>query len=467
VPNFNPEQLAAWTGGRWTRPPAGPLTGFHFDSRQMRPGLVFVAIKTAARDGHAFLAAAAQAGAAAALVATPDARVDLPQLVVGDPLGAWQAIAREHRRAFAGPVVGISGSAGKTSTKDLLALLLGGASCGVVATEGNFNNHLGVPLTLTRIDPAEHRFAVVEAGINAPGEMTPLAAMIQPDVAIVTLVAPAHTEALGGIDGVAREKSRLPAATRVGGVAIFSRATAEQAAFRDLAVRRMIVERAEVVRPAEPPKDRVFFAITHRGEETAVALAYGPPPPLNFTFRRVSDGMAQNAVLAICAALWLGVARESIQARLREWRPAAMRGEIRHVDGRLLYLDCYNANPASMADALAAFAGIAPEAAPRLYVLGGMEELGAHAADYHRELGRTLALRPGDQVYLIGPHAAVVAEALRARGHAAPAVQVMETLAPAAAALAEWPGAIFVKGSRRYALEQVLAGAAGEVLAHA
>jgi UDP-N-acetylmuramoyl-tripeptide--D-alanyl-D-alanine ligase len=118
-------------------------------------------------------------------------------------------------------VVGISGSAGKTSTEDLLALLLGGSTSGVVATEGNLNNHIGVPLTLTRIDPPQHRVAVVEAGISAPGEMAPLAAMIEPDVAIITLVAAAHTEALGGLEGVAREKALLPAAVRADGLALF------------------------------------------------------------------------------------------------------------------------------------------------------------------------------------------------------------------------------------------------------
>src|SRR5581483_7995819 len=142
-----------------------------------------------------------------------------------------------------------------------------------------------------------------------------------------------------------------------------------------------------------PPPDKVFYAVAQRGESTAVSLAYGPPPPLTFTFRRVSDGMAENAVLAICAALGLGVPREAIQARLAQWQPAPMRGEIRREDGRLLYLDCYNANPASMADALAAFGAIAPPAEPRLFVLGGMEELGESAAAHHRALGRSVPLR--------------------------------------------------------------------------
>ncbi|MBI5688503.1 MAG: UDP-N-acetylmuramoyl-tripeptide--D-alanyl-D-alanine ligase [Verrucomicrobia bacterium] len=466
VPHFDPQQLADWTGGRWTSPPAVPLTSFHFDSRQLQPGAVFVAVRTAQRDGHDFLAAAARAGAGAALVGKPDPAVALPQLVVADPVGAWHAIAREHRRRFAGPVVGISGSAGKTSTKDLLALLLGGPTAGVIATEGNFNNHLGVPLTLTRIDPQQHRLAVIEAGINLPGEMDALATMIEPDVAIITLVAAAHTEALGGIEGVAREKARLPAATRTSGVAVFSRETAEHAPFRELGVRRMEVERAEVVRPAEPPKDRVYFAITHRSDETAVALAYGPPPPRRFVFRRVSDGMAQNAVLAICAALWLGVTEQEIQSRLRDWRPAALRGEVREIDGRMFYLDCYNANPASMADALATFDAIAPVATPRLFVLGCMEELGPEAPAHHRALGRRLRLRDGDQLYVTGTWASAVVAGVEEQGRGRAQVRVVEDLEPVRAALHDWPGAVFVKGSRKYALERALEGVVGEV-AHA
>ena len=464
MPVFSPDQLARWADGCWTNRPAAALTSFHFDSRALAAGAVFVAIQTAQRDGHAYLAAAARAGAAAALVAKPDPALALAQLVVRDPLVAWHAIAREHRRAFRGPVVGISGSAGKTSTKDLLAVLLGGTAGGVVATEGNLNNHLGVPLTLTRLDPVRHAFAVIEAGVNAPGEMRPLADMIEPDIALITLIAPAHTAALGGLEGVAREKALLPAATRPGGVAVFTRATAEFPPFRDLGVRQLIVERAEVVRPAEPPKDKVYFAVTQRGDETALALAYGPPPPLAFTLRRVSDGMAQNVALAICAALWLGVSRETIQQRLGDWHPAPLRGEIRQRDGHLLYLDCYNANPASMADALASFTAIAPVAEPRLYLLGCMEELGAEAAEHHRALGRRVPLRADDRVFIIGTHAVAVAAGLQERGHGAPQVQIVGSLAPVAAVLAEWRGAAFVKGSRRYALEQVLADTAAEVV---
>ena len=456
MPEFTPSFLAEVTGGRWTSEPGTALSAFGFDTRKLRPGDVFVALKTEKRDGHDFLADAKNANASAALVSTPNAAVRLPQLVVRDTLTAFQAIAREHRRAFRGPVIGISGSAGKTSTKDLLALLLGGASCGVVATEGNLNNHIGVPLTLTRIDPAQHAYAVIEAGISTPGEMQPLADMIEPDVSLITLIAPAHTEELGGVEGVAREKAVLAAATRATGVAVFAKATGDFAAFRELGVRTMTVERAEVVRPAEPPKDKVYFAVTHRANETALALAYGPPPPLTFSFRRVSDGMAQNAVLAICTALWLGVSRETIQARLAGWQPGRLRGEVRQSDGRLLYLDCYNANPASMADALATFVAIAPASAPRLYLLGCMEELGAEAAAHHHALGQSLPLRGQDQLLVVGTHAHDVCAGALERGDFTRQIQIVASLEPMAAAFAEWRGAVFIKGSRRYQLEKIL-----------
>ena len=390
-------------------------------------------------------------------MAVPNPALALPQLVVADPLAALQAIAQAHRRAFTGPVVGITGSAGKTSTKDLLALLLGGEAAGVLATAGNLNNHIGVPLTLTRLDPAVHKYAVIEAGISAPGEMASLAAMIEPDVAINTLVAAAHTAGLGSLEEVAHEKALLPAAVRTAGVAIFPHQSEAFTAFRQLGVRRMVVERAEVIRPDPPPQDRIYFTVTQRGDTTAIAIAYGAPPPLCFTLCRVSDGMAQNAVLAICAALWLGVPSAQIQTRLAAWQPLSLRGEIRREGGRLLYLDCYNANPAAMADALAAFKSVAPAALPRLYVLGCMEELGAESASYHHALGRSLLLRPDDFLFVIGDQAHEVCAGVLQNGNFTQQIQIVSTLEPVAARLAGWSGAVFVKGSRRYQLETILA----------
>lgn len=456
MPTFSPEFLAHVTGGTWTRLPETNLNGFVQDTRQLAPGQIFVAIRTDRRDGHAFLDDARKAGASAALVSRSDPGIALPQLVVPDTVAAFQAVAREHRRAFRRPVIGISGSAGKTSTKNLLAALLGGQPT-VLATEGNLNNHLGVPLTLTRLDPTVHRYAVIEAGISEEGEMAPLASMIEPDVGIITLVAPAHLETLGSLANVAREKATLLSAA---GVAIFNKSCLEFPAFRDLKVKTMVVEPAEVVRPAVPAEDKVYFAISHRDEQTSVSIAYGPPPPLMFTFPRVSDGMAQNAVLAICASLWLGIAPEKIRQRLQGWQPTAMRGEVRREKDRLVYLDCYNANPASMADALANFYQIAPSGEPRLLILGGMEELGADSQRYHRDLGRMLHLRPGDFCYLIGAEAESVRMGAIESGNRAEQFTILPSVEPVAAHVAAFHGSIFVKGSRRHALERAVSAIA-------
>src|SRR5260370_815073 len=172
MPAFSPDKRATWTGGSWTRIPGGSVTGFNQDTRTLSAGQVFVALRTDRRDGHDFLPDAQQGGAVAALVGRKVTGTTLPQLVTADPLGAFQRIARQHRREYLGTVVGVTGSVGKTSTKDLLALLLGG-SPDVLATEGNLNNYIGVPLTLTRLDAA-HRAAVIEAGISLPGEMAGL-----------------------------------------------------------------------------------------------------------------------------------------------------------------------------------------------------------------------------------------------------------------------------------------------------
>jgi UDP-N-acetylmuramoyl-tripeptide--D-alanyl-D-alanine ligase len=454
MPTFTPDFLAGVTGGHWIRRPERPLTGFSQDTRSLAPGQVFVAVRTERRDGHDFLTAAAERGAGAALVARAGAPETLPQLVVADPLAAFQAIARAHRRRFRGPVIGVTGSAGKTSTKNLLATLLGGEPS-VLATEGNLNNHLGVPLTLTRLDPEVHAYAVIEAGISVPGDMDPLAAMIEPDLALVTLVAPAHLEGMGTLEAIAAEKAKLPLAA---GLAVLPAAVRVFAAFRGLEGRTLTIEPAEVIRPPVLPPDRAYYAVSHRDATTAISLAYGRPPPEMYGLGRVSDGMAQNAVLAICTALRLGIGPETVRARLAQWRPAGLRGELRRDGDRLLYLDCYNANPVSMADALAAFRRLAPEAEPRLLVLGSMEELGPESRHYHLALGRGLALRPQDRCVAIGGQAEAVRQGALDAGAVADQVETVEGIDAVRERIAVFRGAVFIKGSRKYALERALGG---------
>lgn len=456
---FSSSQLVTWTGGRWTAPPVQPLTGFTMDSRQLRPGQVFVALRTAKRDGHDFLPQAAAAGAGAALVASANPALALPQLVVTDPLAAFQTIAREHRSEFHGTVVGVTGSVGKTSTKDLLTVLLGGAP-GVLATEGNLNNHIGVPLTLTRLDPAVHRAAVIEAGINAPGEMATLAAMIEPDHAVVTLVAPAHLEKLGAIENVAAEKATLPAFTRRGGLQVFPVSCWAFEEFQLLANPLILVpeQEDEVCVTGRTVK----FGVVQRPERTELKL----DGRRTFNLRRVSGGMAQNTALALALASELGVDDATLQARLEQWTPSKWRGELRQSGAATVYCDFYNANPASMSDAIDAFNEMVGEDRPRLYVLGCMEELGAEAAMFHHALGRALRLRPQDRAFVIGDHAAAVCAGATEAGRPAGQVQAVNAIEPVRVVLANFTGSVFLKGSRRYQLETLLEPAQ-PVTAHA
>lgn len=457
MPTFDPDALAAWTGGSWTGRPQAP-TGFSADSRHLSPGQAFVALRTERRDGHDFLGAALASGAAAALVARAVRGVDLAQLVVDDPLRALQAVAREHRRLFRGGVVAVTGSAGKTSTKEIVALLLGGAGAGVLATEGNLNNQIGVALTLARLEPSLHRFGVVEAGISAPGEMRRLAAMIEPNIVIITLVGPAHLEELGGLDGVAREKAALAETLRPGGLCIFTSACEAYPAFARL--RRadcLVMEAVDGVGGRELAPGRGAFAVAHSGTSTEVSVACPGRPPVAVELARVTDGMAQNVALAVCAALRAGVPADAIVERLRAWRPSPLRGEWRFSAGRSHYLDCYNANPASMADALAAFTAVAPPQEPRFFVLGCMEELGDSAPRYHFDLGRSLPLRPGDRALVVGSLAASVVQGALAAGCSEGQVEVASGVGEIAARLAGFRGAVFVKGSRRHELEKAFA----------
>lgn len=447
--SFAPEKLATWTGGTWTRIPEGSVTGFNQDTRTLRAGQVFVALKTERRDGHDYLREAQAGGAVAALVSRAVPGAPLAQLVTADALAAFQRIAREHRREFCGTVIGVTGSAGKTSTKDLLARLLGG-SPDVLATEGNLNNHLGVPLTLTRLTPA-HRAAIIEAGVNAPGEMAGLAEMIEPDHSVVTLVAPAHLEKLISVEGVAAEKAQLPAANRPGGLAVFPDSCWAHAPFRALPNPLVLVP-AEASPPTGAARS-LRFSVTQRSDRTELILA----GQRRFPLRRVSAGMARNAALALALASELGVADDTLVARLADWRPSAWRGELRRHGAATVYCDFYNANPASMADAIDAFNGAVDAALPRLYVLGSMEELGTGAAGYHRQLGHMIRLRPGDFLFALGSQAAALRDGLLENGNPPAQIAVIAEVASVRERLAGFPGAVFLKGSRRYQLETVLA----------
>jgi len=442
---FAPADLAAWTRGTWTAPPRAGVTGFGVDTRTLQAGDAFVALKTSRRDGHDFLGDARARGAACALVARAVAD-PLPQLVVDDPQVGLQRAAAAWRALFTGPVIGITGSVGKTSTKELLGALLGRTA---FITEANLNNLLGVPLMLLRLRADRHRFAVIEAGMSVPGELAVSAAVIRPDVAIVTSVAPVHLEGVGSLAAVAREKSALVAAVADGGRAVLPATLLAWPEFAALADRCVAVRFAGEPAPSVRPARLVEAAL---GE--AAGLRTLTLDGEAFVLGPVSDGLARNAALALVAARAVGAPDASVRAALAAWGPPVGRGSVHALADRTFYLDCYNSSPASLVDAARCFDRLsAGSAQPRLWVIGGMAELGADSVALHRAAGAALPVRAGDAVIAFGGDAAAVLAGLPAL---AGTRSVAASLDDVRAAVAAQRGFVFVKGSRSFALERAL-----------
>lgn len=469
---FVEKVLAAnWRGGNVP----GKITGAAIDTRKILPGEIFVAIKTANRDGHDFLETARERGAAGALVSRFVPEIAIPQIVVSDTVSALQKLAAAHRIEnfrVGKTVVGVTGSVGKTSTKDLLALIFS-QEAPTLATEKNLNNTLGVPLTLLKLDPAIHRFAVVEAGMSVPGELGVSAGMIFPDVALITNVKPAHLEGLGTMENIAREKASLAADVHDGSV-IFNADLLQYESFRKIgaAFADVLVRNADEAAQAELWvrsgegkiayfADRVACEILDCGNHVFYLKLRGSSDREEsvFTVRNVSRGLAENAALAICAA-GEHVAPEKIQAALDAWKPSANRGEVRErADGSKIFVDCYNASPASMLDSAESFVKRfpgTPEMA-RLFVLGGMGELGETSEALHREVGEKLPLCPEtDFLALFGGNASKIGQGAIGNAFPAERVRTFESIDELREYITAFRGNVMLKGSRAFALERAI-----------
>lgn len=417
------------------------LEGVVIDSRKVTPGCLFVALEGQHEDGHRYVAAAAAAGAGAALVRQRQP-VSLPQLVVPHPLEALQQLASAWRRGYAAPVVGVTGSNGKTTTKHLLRQI-GAARGPVLATEGNLNNHIGVPLTLLRLR-AEHATAVIEMGANHAGEIAQLSSWAQPDIAIVTQAGDAHLEGFGSRDGVAHAKGEIYAALRPGGTAIINVDDPYAGLWNRLA------GGAELLRFGCSPEADVT-ALDIQADATRTRFVLKTPAgqaPVRLPLPGLHNVM--NALAAAAAGHALGLPVGTLATRLGEVVPVA--GRLRLLtaqSGACVADDSYNANPDSMR---AGIDWLARQPGQRWAVLGHMAELGAASTDLHRALGRYAAERGLDRCVAVGPQAVGIAEGF---GHRAVAVE--DTAA--AIRLLGQPGpevTLLVKGSRSARMEAVV-----------
>ncbi|MFA5901069.1 MAG: UDP-N-acetylmuramoylalanyl-D-glutamyl-2,6-diaminopimelate--D-alanyl-D-alanine ligase [Hyphomicrobium sp.] len=392
--------------------PSVPITGFSIDTRSLQLGEVFVAVRDV-RDGHDFVLEAFRKGAAAAVVSTEYKRVpeDGALLRVSEPLQGLRAIAAAARRRTDARIVAVTGSVGKTGTKEALRACLSRLAP-THAAEKSFNNHWGVPLTLARM-PAQVRYGVFEIGMNHAGEITPLTALVRPHVAIVTTVEPVHLEFFGTTEKIAEAKAEIFSGLEPGGVAVLNRDNAHYS----LLERRAREHGARVVsfgrHESADVRPEVFIL---EADGTDIAVDVGGR---RITYRVGAPGahIAQNSLAVIAALDALGADVANAVSALGELRATKGRGERREIvvpGGSILVIDeSYNANPASMRSALAAMATV-PRAryTRRIAVLGDMLELGEGSGRLHAALNEPVDAAEVDLVFASGENMRCLFEAL-------------------------------------------------------
>jgi len=417
--------------------------GVNLDSRRVRPGQLFVALTGMQHDGHDFVEAARRNGATAALVSRPLA-VDLPQLVVPDTVQALGVLARAWRKQFQNSLIAVAGSNGKTTVKAMLgAIMRHGSRSRVLTAWGNLNNHIGVPLTLLRLG-SRHRCAVVELGANHPGEITWLADIAQPTVALITNAGLDHLAGFGGAEGAARTNGEMLATMNTDGIAVLNADDSCYPIWREQLGGRRVV-RFGLDASAEVQGQWRATGQGGRLEVTSPWGSFGVDLPL------LGKHNGVNGLAAAAAALTLDVAPPIIAEALATMRPVKGRLQLRRgANGTRLIDDSYSANPSSLEVALAVLGGFAGE---KVLVLGDMAELGENAVHWHIRAGEAARAAGIDRLYAIGeltPHA------VRAFGRSARHFPKRRSLIAALRPHLDGRVTVLVKGSRCTGTERIV-----------
>ena len=466
-PCFTPEDLAAWTAGTWEGAPT-VVRGVSNNGQKLTPGALYVAIRGERLDGHDFVAQAAANGAAVAMVRRDwrdeslGARASrpalkLPLLRVDDTRVALAAAAAGYRRTWKTFVAGVTGSVGKTTTKELIAAFFraGGATA---ATLGNLNNDIGLPLSLLAT-PSAMQLGIFELGSNHPGEINALCRVLQPDAAVVTAVGPVHIEYFGSVDAIANEKADLLRAVPAGGFVVLDADGAHFDYFRGQSRARVVT--VALLRDDADYCGRICDVWT--GEVEVRERATGRCVRL----RTELSGRhhATNLLLAIGMARGAGVPWEALPLALQQLRLLPMRWQKIEANGITVINDAYNANPPAMLGALRTFAEL-PDDARRVVVLGDMLELGPAEEGLHREVGRAVAEGPWQVLVCVGARSRWIADEAVSAGFPAQQVWRYPDAVIAAADTAAWvqPGdAVLVKASRGIGLERVATALLGKL----
>ncbi len=447
------------SGGRLLQGnPAQPVTRISTDSRRIQAGDAFIPLIGERFDGHDFLDAVASSGVGVVLVQRDRtswvAPPHLAVVEVDDTLRALGHLARYWRHRHPIPVVGITGSNGKTSTKEMLTKILQ-QNLNVLRSPGNLNNLVGAPLTLLQLEPFHHA-AVVEMGINVPGEMARLVEIVHPDVGLITNIQPAHLEGLTSPDAILAEKGLLWQELAAGGLAVVNRDDERLRAFaQNLSCRQLSYSLSDPV--AEVHIHGNVFLHDH-GSDFQLVL---DGQTIDVTLPVLGRHQVYNAVAAAAVAYGIGQPLETIVQGLAQHRPVNQRMQVHHLaDGTRIIDDTYNANPRSVLAAVQTVAAIHDDR-PWLVVLGEMRELGEASAALHRNLGQRIGPLGMDQLVTLGGLAENIAEGAKEAGLAADRCYHATDHADIVLRLKNhWiPGAwILVKGSRGMTMEKVVEG---------
>jgi UDP-N-acetylmuramoyl-tripeptide--D-alanyl-D-alanine ligase len=414
APLWTAEELVAATGGRLEGTIAGSVAGVSIDSRTVSPGDVFVAIRGENRDGHAFAAAALTRGAAAAIVSRPDdeMRQAGPLIIVDDPLSALERLGAAARARSNAKIIAVTGSVGKTTTKEALRLAL--QACGTThASAQSYNNQWGVPLSLARM-PRETAYGVFEIGMNHPGEITPLTKLVRPHIAIVTAIAESHLGHFPSLAAIADAKAEIFSGVIAGGAAVINR---DSEFFDRLAYAARMAGIGRIVGFGASEQAEVRLLNLELQDESSTIEAQVFDEQVEYRLGAPGRHMVINSLAVLASVALMGADLAKAADALGELRPQKGRGvrfTVQAPDGPITVIDeSYNANPASMRAALALLGQTAPgPGGRRIAVLGDMLELGDNAPALHAGLAAAIDESGADRVYACGPNMGHLWEAL-------------------------------------------------------
>jgi len=450
TPLWTSDEIASATGGIASVPFS--VTGVTFDSREVQAGDLFVAMPGTAHDGHQFVPGAFDGGAAGAIVSQP---VDGPHVLVEDTFAALQALGNAARERCRGRVVGVTGSVGKTSTKEALFVALDRCRPGKVhRSVKSYNNHTGVPLSLARM-PRDTEFAVLEMGMSNAGEIAALTREVRPHVTIITAIAPAHIENLGSEEAIADAKAEIFQGLQSDSVAIVP----NDSPHRDRLVKAARRHADRIITFGSGDADiHAIHAVTADGGGSLISAVL-LERELTFTISQPGEHWVSNSLAVVAAVEVLGADVAVAGLALADMGGLAGRGERHHLPldgGEVLLIDeSYNANPASMAATLKSL-GQERDVARRIAVLGPMRELGEHSDELHAGLAPALVGAAVDRAILIGDEMQPLAHSLDGSVEVTPAANV-DAAAEALLGLLRPGDAVLVKASNSVGLARLVA----------